>query len=349
MKKNKRSKTSTKKGKNRKCSRRDLIKKGAVITGLGLLGWPVLHSHLFSARTWAEKEPKPDPAPPDGEAGKTRASKEAEKLARSIAVIDGNDPAKMTALALETLGGLKRFIKKGDVVVVKPNIAWERTPEFAVTTNPEVVATIVQECLKVGAKKVKVFDRTCNEARRAYRASGIEAAAKAAGADVLYIKNRESFYTTMELPKRKEKWPIVKEALECDFFINVPIAKHHSLTKLTLGIKNLMGVMGGRRGTIHREIDSYLTDMLRIIPPHLTVIDAYRVLTAHGPTGGNLTDVKMAKKIIAGFDPVAVDAYAATLPEFGLEPADINYIYTAAEEKLGEMDLSKMNIIKKTI
>ncbi|MCK5579495.1 MAG: DUF362 domain-containing protein, partial [Planctomycetes bacterium] len=285
--------------------------------------------------------PPPPPPPPPG----------ATPTDTYLAVARGESPTAMVRAAIEALGGIERFVKRGNDVVIKPNICSAyHSYEYAATTNPEVVAALVQLCLGAGAKRVRVMDNAfAGTAAVAYKRSGITEAVQQAGGE-MELMTRMKFRET-EIPEGRDikKWRVYGDVLDTDVLINVPIAKHHSLTKLTLGIKNLMGVMGGRRGTIHREIDSYLTDMLRIIPPHLTVIDAYRVLTAHGPTGGNLADVKMAKKIIAGFDPVAVDAYAATLPEFGLEPADINYIYTAAEEKLGEMDLSKMNIIKKTI
>ncbi|MEK7448654.1 MAG: DUF362 domain-containing protein [Planctomycetota bacterium] len=321
--------------KNNNCSRREFLEKGALIGGLGFFGLPLLTTHLLNGEPAPPEKPAPDEPPAD--------------LTKTISVVSGDDPAKMTALAIESLGGMATFVKKDNVVVVKPNIAWERAPELAATTNPEVVATIVRECLKAGAKTVKVFDRTCNESRRCYRTSGIEAAAKEAGAEVLFIGERESFYKEMPFPKKKVTWPIVKEALECDVLINVPIAKHHGLSKLTLGIKNLMGLMGGKRGEIHKELGLYLSDLLTVVKPHLTIIDAYRVLVSHGPTGGKPEYVKMARKIIAGVDPVAVDAYATTLPEFGLTPYDIEHIFTASENKLGEIDLKKIKIIEKTI
>lgn len=272
-------------------------------------------------------------------------------LDKVIAVSEGKDPAALTQSVLETLGGMKQFVKKGDVVVVKPNIAWKRAPEFAATTNPQIVAFVVKEALKAGAKVVKVLDRTCNEARGCYRISGIAAAAKEAGAEVIFIENRPAFFKDVDFPKGKvlKSWPIVKEVLNCNVLINLPIAKHHGLTKLTLGIKNLMGVMGGNRGKIHKGIGQKLADLLTVIRPHLTIMDAFRVLVRHGPTGGRLEDVKLVGKVMAGVDPVAVDAYTATLEPFGLTGEKINYVKSAAAMGLGEIDLTKVKVIKKKL
>jgi len=313
-------------------SRREFLEKAAMIGGAGLI-LPKT-SFLFAQPKDTPKEPEPP-------------------LDKIIAVCEGKEPSKLTKGVIEALGGMGKFVKKGQTVLVKPNIAWERKPELAATTNPEVVATIVQECFAAGAKKVIVLDRSCADARRCYRLSGIEEAAKKAKAEVIIVENRPAFFKKVQFPKGKiiKEWDIVKEATECDVFINVPIAKHHSLPKLTLGIKNLMGLMGGNRADIHKDIGQKLADVLTVIRPHLTIIDAYRVLVAHGPTGGKDEDVKLVGKVIAGVDPVAVDAYAASLEVFKdiVGDAPICYVKAAAEMGLGEMDLTKLKIIEKKI
>lgn len=280
-----------------------------------------------------------------------RAFAEDKKPKSTIAVVEGEDPAAMALAALELLGGMKKFVNKGEVVLVKPNIGWERTPEQAANTNPEVVAAIVKECLKAGAKKVKVLDRTCMDPRKCYEMTGIKAAAEKAGAEVILIENRPTFYKDVEFPEAKElkKWPVVKEALECDCIINVPIAKHHGGATLTLSIKNLMGLMGGKRGDIHPKMHHNLTDFMTVIKPRLHIIDAYRVLVRNGPSGGNLKDVVLAKKIIAGTDPVAVDSYACTLDAFKKKAEDIIHIKTAYERGMGEIDLEKVEILTKKL
>jgi len=261
-----------------------------------------------------------------------------------LAVVHGASPDRIVRAAVDALGGMRRFIAKGDVVVVKPNIGWDRVPEQAACTNPEVVATLVRLCLEAGAKKVKVFDRTCNDARRCYVQSGIEAAATAAGAEVSHIDERR--FREVKIPKGVaiQAWPIYIDVLEADKLINVPIAKHHGLGKLTLSLKNWMGVMGENRGRIHQRLDETLVDIATVVKPCLTVLDAVRILTAHGPVGGNLADVKKLDTVVAGTDQVAIDAYGATL--FGLTGADLGYVREGARRGLGVMDLGRLTIKK---
>ncbi|WP_306599322.1 DUF362 domain-containing protein [Geothrix sp. 21YS21S-2] len=261
-----------------------------------------------------------------------------------LAVAHGASPERIVRAAVDALGGIRRFIAKGDVVVVKPNIGWDRTPEQAACTNPEVVATLVRLCLEAGAKTVKVFDRTCNDARRCYVQSGIEAAARAAGAEVSHIDERR--FREVKIPRGVaiQAWPIYIDVLEADKLINVPIAKHHSLGRLTLSLKNWMGVMGENRGRIHQRLDETLVDIATVVRPCLTVLDAVRILTAHGPVGGNLADVKRLDTVVAGTDQIAVDAYGATL--FGLTGADLGYVREGARRGLGVMDLGRL-VVKK--
>ena len=191
----------------------------------------------------------------------------------------------MVRKTIELLGGMKNFVSTGDVVVVKPNIGWDRKPELAANTNPEVVSEVIKMCLEAGAKKVKVFDRTCNDERRCYVNSGIAGALKGMkNVELKYIEN-ERFRKVAINGKALSEWELYGEALSADVFINVPVAKHHSLTKLTLGLKNVMGVMGGNRGSIHKNIDNALADVNSVLKSHLVVVDATRVLTAHGPQG----------------------------------------------------------------
>lgn len=263
----------------------------------------------------------------------------AEKV--DLAVVRGNSPAGIVRGAVDALGGMRKFISRGDVVVVKPNIGWDRTPEFAANTNPQVVAALVQLCFEAGAKKVKVFDHTVSDPRRCYTQSGIAEAARAAGAEVSYVDNRK--FREVKLSGHALKsWPIYSEILEADKVINVPIAKTHGLSTLTLGMKNLMGVMGGWRGRIHQRINESLVDVAMLIRPTLIVLDAVRILTANGPQGGSLADVRRLNTVVIGRDQVAVDAYGATL--FGMKGADIGHIRAGNAAGLGTMDISGLKI-----
>jgi len=258
-----------------------------------------------------------------------------------LVVARGASPAKTTLAAMNAMGGIKRFISRGDVVVVKPNIGWDRTPEYAANTNPEVVATLVRLCYEAGAKKVKVFDYPVNDARRCYKQSGIADAARAAGAEVSFVDERK-FKDVRINGMALKSWPLYKDILETDKIINVPIAKTHGLTTLTLGMKNWMGVMGGWRSRLHHRIDENLVDVSRAIRPTLIVLDAVRILTASGPQGGDLDDVKKLDTIIVGTDQVAVDTYGATL--FGIKGADLGYVKLGHEVGLGTMNLSRLKI-----
>jgi uncharacterized protein (DUF362 family) len=259
-----------------------------------------------------------------------------------LAVVRGASPAEITRAAVVAIGGMERFVSRGDVVVVKPNIAWDRTPEQAANTNPEVVAEVVRLCIEAGAAKVKVFDRTVNDPRRCYVQSGIAPALKPLGADLIYVKDRK-FKRVRINGRVLADWPIYSEALDADKVINVPIAKHHGLAGLTLSMKNWMGVMGGKRSRIHQSLDRALVDLAGFMKPALTVLDAVRVLVANGPQGGSPRDVRRLDTVAAGVDQVAVDAFGATL--FGLTGRDLGYVREAERVGLGTADLKKLNYV----
>ncbi|MEN6464719.1 MAG: DUF362 domain-containing protein [Syntrophaceae bacterium] len=264
--------------------------------------------------------------------------------APDLVVAQGNAaPGRIVRAAVEGCGGIRKFISRGDIVVVKPNIGWDRRPEMAANTNPEVVAEIVKLCLEAGARKVKVFDNPVNDARRCYKQSGISDAAAKAGAEVKFMDERKFKDVKLQGAVLKS-WPLYTEALEADKFINVPIAKTHGLAGLTLSLKNMMGVMGGSRGRIHQNLDESLLDVAGTVRPALTILDAIRVLTANGPQGGSPADVKEMNTIVAGIDMVAVDAYGATL--FGRRAADLGCVRAARRRNFGKADLMKMNIRK---
>jgi uncharacterized protein (DUF362 family) len=267
---------------------------------------------------------------------------EEAKVIPDLAVVTDGGPAAMTRKAMELLGGMERFVSKGDIVVVKPNIGWDRSPEQAANTNPEVVAEVIKMCLDAGAKKVRVFDRSCNTATRCYEHSGIQKAASEAGAEVSYVV--DAGFSEVKFPEGEvlKSWPLYKPALEADVLIDVPIAKNHGATYLTMGIKNLMGIMGGDRGKVHWSIDDKLADLANFVRPHLTILDAYRILLRNGPQGGSLKDVELKKTIVAGPQIATVDACGATL--FGIKPQGLAHVVKSSKLGLGEMDLDKVNI-----
>jgi len=261
-----------------------------------------------------------------------------------VSLAEGKDYEKITKDAISALGGMKKFVKPGNIVVIKPNIGWDRTPEQAANTHPLVVKALAEECLKAGAKKVKIFDRTCNDPRRCYETSGFNAVFK-------NMKNVELKHIEFERFKKikldgvfLKEWELYDEALSADVFINVPVAKHHGLTTLTLALKNVMGIMGGNRGYIHRNIGTGLSDINAGVKSHLVVIDATRILLDHGPQGGDLKDVKVLNRVVASTDIVAADAFVTTF--FGKKPEDIEITLEAYKRRLGEIKLSNIQVLK---
>lgn len=264
--------------------------------------------------------------------------------AKDLVVAKGEDPYLMTVKSIEAMGGMDRFVRKNDVVLIKPNMAWDRVPEQAGTTNPEVIEALVELSFKAGARRVNVFDRTCNDARRCYENSQIAESARKKGANVYFVDDWNFVKAHFPYDSPMEGWPIYRDAIECDTFINVPILKHHGLTGLTLSMKNLMGICGGQRGNIHNNIGVKLAHLTDFIKPDLTIIDAYRVLVRNGPSGGDLKDVEYYKTLIVGIDPTLADSYASGL--LGKDPLSINYIDESRKNNFGNFDVSKADILE---
>jgi uncharacterized protein (DUF362 family) len=257
-----------------------------------------------------------------------------------MAIIQGGDPTQLARQAVEELGGMRRFISRGDVVLVKPNIGWDRTPEQAANTNPDVVAEIVRQCANAGAKRIIVTDVSCNDARRCFQRSGIAEAAKLAGADV--ILPEPSRFKEVDLQGEVlHAWPVFDAFLNVDKVINIPIAKHHGLTGTTLGMKNWYGMLGGQRNQLHQKIHESLVDLADFVHPTLTIIDCYRILVRNGPTGGNLEDVLLKKTMVAGTDPVALDAYVAKA-YWNMDVDALPYLKMAANRGLGTYQFEKV-------
>lgn len=258
--------------------------------------------------------------------------------------VENGEPAQLLQSMLKEIGGLERFIKKDDIVVIKPNIGWDRAPEYAANTNPELIKAIVEECYKAGGKTVKIFDRTCNNKQRCYKNSKIQKMAEEAGADVSHMRKNKYVDIPIANSKAVSTWPVYKDYLEADKVINVPIAKHHSLSHVSLGLKNLMGVMGGNRGSIHSGFNEKLIDIDKEILPTLTIIDAYRILTDNGPQGGNLAHVKLLKTLIAS--PCIVTADYLALDLFGHNLDSIGHLKEAVNRGINKYDLNKLNVKK---
>ncbi len=265
-----------------------------------------------------------------------------------LAVARGGQPEELVRAAMAALGGMERFVQPGDDVIIKPNICVAyHTFEYAATTNPWVVAELVRMCLEAGARRVRVMDSPFGGGpEEAYVRSGIQEQVAAVGGQ-MEIMARFKFVPT-QIPSGLDlrTKDIYDDVLNADVLIDVPIAKHHSLARLTLGMKNLMGVITDRP-QMHINLGQRLADLSSRVRPHLTVVDAVRILMDHGPTGGSLDDVKKTDTLIASPDIVAADSYAATL--FGLRPDDLDYVGAGVSMGLGRSDLGNLKIEEITV
>jgi uncharacterized protein (DUF362 family) len=259
-----------------------------------------------------------------------------------MTVVTNGEPRALAKQAIENLGAMGRFVARQDVVVLKPNIAWDRTPEQAANTNPDLVAEVVRQCWQAGAKRVIVTDVSCNEAQRCFERSGIEAAAKAEGAEVI-LPDPERFREVEMGGVVLKSWPVFAPFLEADKVINLPIAKHHALSGATLGMKNWYGILGGERNRLHQQIHQSLADLANFMLPTVTFLDCYRILLRNGPTGGNLEDVAMKKTLVAGTDPVAIDAYVAKA-YWDLDADKLPYLAMAEAHGLGTADFASLHV-----
>ena len=260
-----------------------------------------------------------------------------------LVAIKGGEADVMFAKGIEALGGMKTFVKKGQKVVVKPNIGWDVSPERGGDTNPKLISEIIRHCYAAGAKEVVVFDNTCDNWQRAYKNSGIESAVTNAGGKVA-PGNTEGYYhdVTVTGSKNLPSAKVHELILDADVFINVPVLKDHNSARLTMSMKNLMGVVWDRRAWHANDLHQCIADFAAYRKPDLNILDAYTVMKRNGPRGVSEEDVVTMKSQLISTDMVTIDVAGAKL--FGLNPSDIRYIQIAAQQKAGRADLDHLNI-----
>ncbi len=322
-------------------SRRDLIKRvglsAGVLAGSALIGRAVWDQGGFGAASSSMARQVRDYRLKD------RAAAELAELAIARQRPDDPEPSaeQLVRRAVDAMGGMKRFVSRGDVVVVKPNIGWDRMPIHAANTNPDVVGAVVQLAFEAGAKKVVVADGSCNDPNRCFQRSGIWRKAYALGAEVV-LPAEHRFRTTRMKGEILDEWPIFTTLVDCDKVINVPVAKHHNLAKYTAAMKNWYGVLGGRRNRLHQNIDVSIADLATFMRPTLVVVDAMRVLMRNGPQGGNIDDTKVMNTVFASVDQVAADAFGATL--IGQHRDNLPYLKMGHERGLGTMYYENLRV-----
>ncbi|MFH0901869.1 MAG: DUF362 domain-containing protein [Pseudomonadota bacterium] len=260
-----------------------------------------------------------------------------------LAAARGPDPASNVRRAIEAIGGLSAFVSKGERVVIKPNAGWNRLPEQAANTNPDVVAEVVRLAIAAGAAKVWVTDYPVNNPERCFERSGIRQAVAKAGGD-LVLPDKGSFRDVEVGGKILRIAEVLYPIVEADRVINVPVVKQHGLSLATMAMKNWYGVIGGHRVRLHQNIHRAIVELAAMVKPTLTILDATRVLMANGPSGGSLDDVKQMDTVIAGVDEVALDAYGATL--LGLDPQDVGFIVEGEKQGLGKADYKSLTTLE---
>jgi uncharacterized protein (DUF362 family) len=337
-----------------KLSRREFIKIAAAGAGAMTLGaildacrktLPLSLSSSESPTSFPQQINPPSQSPNTISAATDTIPAPTDTLlpAPNVVVTHGGEPEALVRRAIAALGGMEKFVIKGANVVVKPNICVAyHTYEYAATTNPWVVGTLVKMCYETGAATVKVMDSPFGGTQqKAYEISGIKEQVEAAGGEMTNMLSYKFIPTQNPTAVVLKTTAVYDDILKADVLINVPIAKQHSSSRLTLGMKNLMGVIQNR-SALHVNLGQCIADLNALIKPQLTVVDAVRILTANGPTGGNLSDVKKLDTVIASPDVVAADSYAASL--FGMKPEDLDFIVIGAGMGLGRSDLQNLNV-----
>ena len=348
-------------------TRRAFLHRVAAGLGLASTGW-------FLAACGTEGVPSPTPSPYPTEVPKASSVSSADPTSivtpvpatpgsggtksptatstairyPDLVVARNGDPAELVRRSMAALGGMERFVRRGDDVIVKPNICVAyHTYEYAATTNPWVVGEVVRLALAAGARRVKVMDYPFGGSpEQAYAKSGIKEQVGKAGGQMEEMTGFKFLDTDIPDGVDLKACKIYDDVLKADVLINIPIAKHHSLARLTLGMKNLMGTIYNRP-QMHRDLGQRLADLVSRVRPTLTMVDAVRMLMRNGPTGGSLDDVKQADTLIVSPDIVAADSYAATL--FELNPEDLAYVRAGAEMGLGRSDLDSLKIEEITV
>lgn len=281
-------------------------------------------------------------------ASTTAASKISVQTGVDMVAVMGGEPEIMLIKAMKELGGIGKYVKKGQKVVIKPNIGWDKKPEMAANTNPELVGALIKLCKSAGAAEVLVFDHTCQDWQKCYTNSGIKAAVEKAGGKMV-PGNDESYYREVQVPKgvQLKTAKIHKAILDCDVWFNVPVLKHHGGAKNSISMKNLMGIVWDRQFFHSNDLHQCIADSATIYKkPALNIVDAYRIMKSNGPQGKTEADAVTLKSLIISPDFVAADT--AAMKMFSqVQPtniADVRYIAMAEKLKVGTQHLDKLNV-----
>lgn len=257
-----------------------------------------------------------------------------DKMFPDLAAVRSKDHGLATVTAIGLVGGIERFVSRGDIVTIKPNVGWDRTASQGANTSPQLIEAVIRQCLEAGARRVVVADVPCNEARLTFARSGIKEAAEKTGASI--VMPEQHLFVRADLGGEVlGEWPVLRPFLETDKLINMPVVKHHGLCRATVSMKNWYGVLGGPRNRLHQEIDTSIADLSNYFRPTLTIVDATRVMVRNGPVGGSLSDVEIWDTVIAATDQLAADSYSCRF--LALNPDDLIYLKEGSKRGLGKM------------
>jgi uncharacterized protein (DUF362 family) len=259
----------------------------------------------------------------------------------AMAIARGTDAGAMVRAAIGEMGGIARFIRPGDSVLLKPNVAFDRAPLLGATTSPAVLKAVAELCREAGAKKIIVADNPINQPEGCFFKSGIKAAADEIGAELM-LPRRSSFEEVKIDGEVLGTWTTFYEPFAvADKVIGIAPCKDHNLCSGSMTMKNWYGMLGGRRNQFHQAIHGIISDFPHMVKPTLVVLDATRVLMRNGPTGGSLSDVAVGDTLVVGTDMVAVDTFGYSL--LGRDAANLSYLHKAAERGLGSTDWKRLN------
>ncbi len=266
----------------------------------------------------------------------------------TISIVEGPDRKQTVTKAIELLGGIERFVKEGETVAIKPNVAFASPPMLGATAQPELVAQVVTLCLKAGAAQVIVTDNPINDPASCFMLSGVGKAASQAGAKVILPREYHFRHTTLEGGKLIKNWPIFFGPFaKVDKLIGITPVKHHARAGASMTMKNFYGLLGGRRNIFHQDINTIIAELAMMVKPTLVILDGTEVMMTNGPTGGSVSDLKRANTVIASCDMVAADSYGCTLLD--LKPADLPYLAKAQTAGAGTTDLESLKPIMGTV
>ena len=309
----------------KKISRRELFRLGGAIF-LSSMVYGICHGNRTGR--WNPEEYK----------GRIKTRDYSVKSEIELVIVKNGDPVRLIREGLEKIGGIDKFIKRGDKVSIKPNIGWDRPPIMAANTNPEMIEELVKQCRDAGAKEVIVGDVSCNDPKSSYKRSGIEEAVKRGGGKVIYPEHK--YLVEMDIGGIiLSKFPVFKELLEVDKIINIAIAKHHTLAGYTGVMKNWYGIIAGRRFTLHQDLPLSIVEFAKFIKPTLCIVDGYRVLVRNGPQGGSISDTRLRKTVIVSVDQVLADIEGVKLIDKA--PEDIPYIEMAISMGIGKGEVEE--------